>query len=47
MVLVTHEMRLASELADTVWSLAEGKLVGKGPPAEVLAGAEARLRGEP
>jgi ABC-type polar amino acid transport system ATPase subunit len=37
MVLVTHEMRLASELADTVWSLAGGRLVAKGPPADVLS----------
>jgi polar amino acid transport system ATP-binding protein len=39
MVLVTHEMRLASELADTAWALQGGKVVAKGPPAEVLKDA--------
>jgi polar amino acid transport system ATP-binding protein len=40
MVLVTHEMRLATELADTAWSLAGGRLVSKGPPADVIGTAE-------
>ena len=39
MVLVTHEMRLASELADTAWALEGGRIVAKGPPAEVLKDA--------
>jgi polar amino acid transport system ATP-binding protein len=36
MVLVTHEMRLASELADTVWVMEEGRIARRGPPAELL-----------
>jgi ABC-type polar amino acid transport system ATPase subunit len=36
MVLVTHEMRLASELADRVWAMEAGRIVAEGPPAEVL-----------
>ncbi len=36
MVLVTHEMRLAAELADVVWSMDAGRIVAKGPAAEVL-----------
>jgi len=40
MVLVTHEMRLASELADRVWELRAGRLVANGTPQEVLKGQE-------
>jgi len=36
MVLVTHEMRLASELADRVWSMQAGRIVAEGPPDQVL-----------
>ena len=36
MVLVTHEMRLAGELADTVWSMQCGRIDARGAPAEVL-----------
>jgi ABC-type polar amino acid transport system ATPase subunit len=36
-VLATHEMRLASELADRVWVMKEGRIAAKGTPAEVLA----------
>ena len=36
MVLVTHEMRLASELADRVWSMRSGRIVAEGPPDQVL-----------
>jgi ABC-type polar amino acid transport system ATPase subunit len=36
MVLVTHEMRLASELADRVWSMRAGRIVADGPPDQVL-----------
>jgi ABC-type polar amino acid transport system ATPase subunit len=39
MVLVTHEARLASELASRVWVMNEGRLAAQGPPAEVLADA--------
>jgi ABC-type polar amino acid transport system ATPase subunit len=35
-VLVTHEMRLAAELADTVWSMQAGRIVARGTPAQVL-----------
>jgi ABC-type polar amino acid transport system ATPase subunit len=38
-VLATHEMRLASELADRVWVMKEGRIAAQGTPAEVLAGA--------
>jgi ABC-type polar amino acid transport system ATPase subunit len=37
MVLATHEMRLASELADRVWAMRDGKIVADGAPGEVLA----------
>jgi ABC-type polar amino acid transport system ATPase subunit len=41
LVLATHEMRLASELADRVWAMRDGRIVAEGPPAEVLGvGAE-------
>jgi len=36
LVLATHEMRLASELADRVWAMKDGRIVAEGPPAEVL-----------
>jgi ABC-type polar amino acid transport system ATPase subunit len=36
LVLATHEMRLASELADRVWKMKEGRIVADGTPAEVL-----------
>jgi ABC-type polar amino acid transport system ATPase subunit len=36
MVLVTHEMRLAAELATRVWSMKEGRVVATGTPREVL-----------
>jgi ABC-type polar amino acid transport system ATPase subunit len=36
MVLVTHEMRLAGELADTVWSMEGGRITARGTPTEVL-----------
>jgi len=39
LVLATHEMRLASELADRVWVMREGRIVAQGIPAEVLAEA--------
>jgi ABC-type polar amino acid transport system ATPase subunit len=36
MVLVTHEERLATELADRVWVMKAGRIVAQGPPREVL-----------
>ncbi|HEY8087580.1 MAG TPA: amino acid ABC transporter ATP-binding protein [Polyangiaceae bacterium] len=39
MVLVTHEMRLAAELADTVWSMEAGRIVARGAAPEVLRDA--------
>ena len=37
MVLVTHEMNLAAELADELWVMDGGKIVERGEPKEVLA----------
>jgi ABC-type polar amino acid transport system ATPase subunit len=39
MVLVTHEMRLAGELANTVWSMQSGRIAERGAPTEVLRDA--------
>ena len=36
LVIATHEMRLASELADRVWTMRDGRIVAQGTPAEVL-----------
>ncbi len=36
MVLATHEMRLAEELADRVWAMRDGRIVAAGKPSEVL-----------
>jgi ABC-type polar amino acid transport system ATPase subunit len=36
MVLATHEMRLARELADRVWVMKDAKIVASGPPRDVL-----------
>ncbi len=43
-VLATHEMRLASELADRVWVMEAARIAAQGTPAEVLRG---RLTSEP
>jgi polar amino acid transport system ATP-binding protein len=43
MVIATHEMGFAREVADTVGYLHEGRLVEVGPPAQVL---EEPQRGE-
>jgi ABC-type polar amino acid transport system ATPase subunit len=40
LVLATHEMRLASELADRVWKMKEGRIVADGTSAEVLGDAK-------
>jgi polar amino acid transport system ATP-binding protein len=37
MVVVTHEIGFAREVADTVVFLDEGRIVESGPPAEVFA----------
>lgn len=39
MVLVTHEARLARELASRVWIMNEGRIAAQGAPTEVLADA--------
>jgi ABC-type polar amino acid transport system ATPase subunit len=36
MILVTHEERLATELADRVWVMKAGRIVAQGTPREVL-----------
>jgi ABC-type polar amino acid transport system ATPase subunit len=36
LVLATHEMRLASELADRVWVMRDGQIAAEGPPGDVL-----------
>ncbi len=36
LVFATHEMRLASELADRVWVMKEGRITADGAPGEVL-----------
>ena len=36
MIVVTHEMEFASEVADRVCFMDEGKIVEMGPPSEVL-----------
>jgi polar amino acid transport system ATP-binding protein len=36
MLLVTHEMRLARELAKTVWVMKDGVIAAQGPPDELL-----------
>jgi ABC-type polar amino acid transport system ATPase subunit len=45
MVMVTHEIRFAREVADEVVFMDEGLIVEQGPPAEVIdRPAEARTR---
>jgi ABC-type polar amino acid transport system ATPase subunit len=45
MVLVTHEMQFARDVADTVVFMAEGRLVEQGPPKSLFANPESeRLR---
>jgi ABC-type polar amino acid transport system ATPase subunit len=38
-LLVTHETRLATELADRVWVIKDGRIAAQGPPREVLTDA--------
>ena len=37
-LLVSHDEELLSRLADEIWWLHEGRLAGRGDPAETLAG---------
>ncbi|MPV89336.1 ATP-binding cassette domain-containing protein [Georgenia ruanii] len=37
MVIVTHEMNLAAEIADQLVVMADGRIIEQGPPREVLA----------
>lgn len=46
LVLVTHDMRLASELADELWVLDAGTLVERGPPAELMQSPQSRVARE-
>jgi ABC-type polar amino acid transport system ATPase subunit len=45
MILATHEMRLAAELADRVWVMREGRITAAGKPGEVLPSYEKREPG--
>jgi polar amino acid transport system ATP-binding protein len=36
-VLATHEMRLATELADRIWVMQAGRIVERGAPADLVA----------
>ena len=40
MVVVTHEMGFAREVADRVVFMDEGRIIESGPPAQVLAAPE-------
>ena len=40
MVVVTHEMGFAREVADRMAFMHEGSLIEEGPPAEMVAGAK-------
>ncbi|WP_338090847.1 amino acid ABC transporter ATP-binding protein [Planosporangium thailandense] len=42
MVVVTHEMRFAREVADWVVFMEDGKVLRQGPPEEIFAGADER-----
>ena len=37
MILVTHEMRLATELGDELWVMDKGRIVERGDPREIVA----------
>ena len=37
MLVVTHEMRVAAELATRIWVIDRGTIVEDGPPAELIA----------
>ena len=43
MLLVTHEMRLAAELADELWVMSQGRISDRGPPREVLERSGTRI----
>lgn len=42
MLLATHQAELAEAVADRVIALEDGRVIGDGPPAEVLAQLEVR-----
>lgn len=44
MLIVTHEMAFARDVADRIVFMSEGALVADGPPAEVFASPNPRLR---
>jgi ABC-type polar amino acid transport system ATPase subunit len=46
MVLVTHEMRLATEIASELWVMDAGKIVERGPPKQILASPESEVARE-
>ncbi len=43
LVMVTHDQKLASELADEIWLLDHGCLAERGSPGELLNGGEGRV----
>ncbi|MFZ5892251.1 MAG: amino acid ABC transporter ATP-binding protein [Myxococcota bacterium] len=46
MLLVTHDVRLATELADELWVLDAGTLVERGAPAEITRSPKSRVARE-
>jgi ABC-type polar amino acid transport system ATPase subunit len=46
LLIVTHDMRLASELADELWVLDAGTLVERGAPAEIIRSPRSRIARE-
>ena len=46
LVLVTHDMRLASEIADELWVLDAGTLVERGAPNDVIRSPQSRVARE-
>lgn len=46
MVLVTHEMRLATELARELWVMRDGEIVERGAPKEILASPKSAVAKE-
>jgi ABC-type polar amino acid transport system ATPase subunit len=46
MLVVTHDIRLATELADELWVLDAGSLVERGSPAEIIRSPQSRVARE-
>jgi ABC-type polar amino acid transport system ATPase subunit len=46
LVMVTHDLRLASELADELWVLDEGTLAERGAPHALVAAPKSRVARE-